>query len=126
MEKRTALDFGDLDMAEPADAPPVLFHAIRSPCSCGRSLDEPTYTFFPSAVFVRGVCRVCGPQTAIFAPHMKGVREELGSVVARSLARLTKDLMRSFGESPEAVLAEFLNYLATAEERSGSDNEEAA
>lgn len=106
----------NIDLAGPVDPPPVLFHAMRAPCACGRSLADLTYTFFPSAVFVHGTCPECGPQTAIFAPHMRGVGESLPAAIARTMARLTADLARSHGEDPRQVLAAFLDYLATAEE----------
>ena len=67
------LNLGRLDLAGPIDPPPVVFHAIRVPCACGRSLDGAIHTFFPSTIFARGVCPVCGPQTAIFAPGMESV-----------------------------------------------------
>lgn len=102
----------NIDLAGPVDAPPVVFHSVRVPCACGRALVDGTYTFFPGSVFVHGICKACGPQTAIFAPHMKGVGETLPENVARTLARLTADLARSYGTNPQAVLAEFLDYLA--------------
>lgn len=103
----------NIDTAAPVDAPPVLFHAMRAPCACGRALTNNTYTFFPSSVFVHGECSACGPQSAIFAPHMEGKGERLPEAIARTLARLTKDLARTHGESVDVVLAEVLNYLAS-------------
>lgn len=102
----------NVDLAGPVDTPPVLFHAIRVPCACGRSLTNNTFTFFPSAVFVHGECETCGPQSAIFAPHIKEVKEPMPNVIAKQLARLTADLSRTYGSDPRTVLNEFLNYLA--------------
>lgn len=101
---------------DPVDAPPVLFHAIRVPCACGRALADCTYTFFPSSVFVHGVCQECGPQSAIFAPEMKGQQEPMPGVIARRMARLTAELARTYGEDPQTVLAELFTYLAHAED----------
>lgn len=100
-----------LDVDQPADPPPVLFHAIRAPCVCGRALTDNHYTFFPSAVFVHGVCPVCGPQTAIFAPDMKDCGEPIGEAIARRLGRLQADLARTYGVDPRQVISEFLEYL---------------
>ena len=104
----------NIDLAGPVDAPPVVFHTIRVPCACGRSLtpDKNTFTFFPSAVFVHGECEACGPQSAIFAPHMKNVGEKMPEAIARHLQRLTRDLARTYGADVSTVLNEFLNYLA--------------
>ncbi len=109
------LDFGRTDLADRIDPPPVLFHAIRVPCACGRSLDTPTYTFFPSAVFAHGVCPVCGPQTAIFAPHMKGMEEGMPEYLGRTLKLLVSDVARTFKQSPDEVLAEFMEFLVQTE-----------
>ncbi len=105
----------DLDFATVIDPVPVLFFAIRSPCACGRSLDSPSYTFFPSTVFVHGQCPVCGPQSAIFAPHMKGQEEGLPEYLGRTLKLLVSDVARTFKEKPEAVLAEFMEFLVQTE-----------
>lgn len=110
----------NIDLAGPVDAPPVLFHAMRAPCACGRALVDNTYTFFPSAVFVHGTCSTCGPQTAIFAPEMRGVGEPLSANIARTMARLTSDLARTYGASPQDVLAEFLQYLADIDADTGT------
>lgn len=106
----------NIDLAGPVDPPPVLFFEMRAPCACGRALIDKVYTPFPSAVFVHGTCPECGPQTAIFAPHMRGVGESLPAAIARTMARLTADLARSHGEDPRSVLAAFLDYLASVPE----------
>lgn len=113
--KHSPLMFGNLDLAEPVDPPPVLFHAIRTPCACGRSLTDPLYTFFPSAVFVHGQCEKCGAQSAIFAPHMKGAMEPMPAYLARTLQHLVQDVGRAYGEHPSTVLAQFLDFLVKAE-----------
>ncbi len=115
LDKRTVLDFGRTDLAHPVDPPPVLFHAIRLPCACGRSLDEPVYTFFPGSVFAHGTCPVCGPQTAIFAPHMKGMEEQMPAHVERSLKLLVGEVARVFRRSTDDVLAEFMEFLVKTE-----------
>lgn len=100
---------------DPVEPPPVLFYSVRVPCSCGRSLAECQYTFFPSAVFVHGLCAECGAQTAIFAPEMKEREEPMKGVIARRLARLTTELARVYGEDPQTVIAELFEYLAAEE-----------
>lgn len=104
----------NIDTAAPVDAPPVLFYSMRAPCACGRALADCTYTFFPSSVFVHGTCQVCGAQTAIFAPEMKGQQEPLSSVIAKRMARLTAEMVRVYGEDVDTIISEFLNYLAAA------------
>lgn len=104
----------NIDTAAPVDAPPVLFHVIRVPCSCGRSLQDNAFTFFPGSVFVHGTCESCGPQTAIFAPHMKDAQERLPTAIARTMARLTTEMAKQYGEDPQTVIAEFLSYLTPA------------
>lgn len=107
----------NVDLAGPIDRVPVLFYAIRSPCACGRSLDECVYTFFPTAVFVHGVCRECGPQSAIFAPTATRCPEEpLPAAIARMMEDLTRHLARAYGANPAIVLDEFLNYLAAIDD----------
>ncbi len=113
--KGTTLDFGRTDLADRIDPPPVLFHAMRVPCACGRPLTDPIYTFFPSAVFAHGECPVCGPQTAIFAPHMKGLEEQMPAYLGRTLKLLVSDVARTFKQSPEQVLAEFMEFLVQTE-----------
>lgn len=104
----------NLDLAGPVDPPPILFYAIRAPCSCGRPLTDNVYSFFPSAVFVHGTCPECGPQQAIFAPDMKDApRESLAREIERVMARLAADLGHTHGANPAAVLDGFLNYLAS-------------
>lgn len=120
-----ALNFGRLDLAEPIDQPPLVWHVIRVPCACGRSLDEPVYTFFPSSVFVHGVCPACGPQSAIFAPHMKGQGEKLPERIASTLQRLTQDLARIYGATPASVAAEVLEFFAAREQAASKEEENA-
>lgn len=106
----------NIDLAGPVDPPPLLFHAIRAPCVCGRALIDRVYTFFPSAVFVHGTCPLCGPQQAIFAPEMvTPARETLAAEIARTLGKLTADLAHTHASDPRTVLAAFLDYLASIE-----------
>lgn len=105
-----ALSFNP-DFADPVDPPPVLFHALRAPCACGRALRDNHYTFFPGSVFVHGVCEVCGPQTAIFAPEH--TPEPMPARLARTLHRLVADTARVYGESADAVVESVLDALAT-------------
>jgi hypothetical protein len=109
----TAINFGIL--AEPADAPPVLFYTMRAPCACGRSLQDCTYTFFPSTVYIHGTCEACGPQAAIFAPHMKGVQEPMSECVAKVMTQAVERIARAYGANPETILNEFFTYLADIE-----------
>lgn len=90
---------------------PVLFFDVRVPCSCGMSLDDKTYTFFPSSVFVHGTCPACGSRTAIFAPHMKDMRETLPAHAARRLQMLVQEVAGEYQESASDVVDEFLTYL---------------
>lgn len=99
---------------EPTADPPVVFFTMRAPCACGRPLAECAYTFFPGSVFIHGTCQECGPQTAIFAPHMREAGEPLPAAIARTMARLTADLARTHGEDPRVVMEAFLTYLAEA------------
>ncbi len=87
------INFGNLAMAggfDPLDPPPVVFHVIRVPCACGRSLDEVVYTFFPSAVFVSGECVACGRQTAVFAPGIEKLTAQ--ALMAQFLAFLARTI----------------------------------
>ena len=101
---------------EPVEPPPVLFHAIRVPCACGRALSDCLYTFFPSSIFVHGVCVVCGPRSAIFAPHLERTAlEPMSERVKRSMRRLLVDLARVYGTNEQMVIDEFLTFIANAE-----------
>lgn len=101
---------------QPVDAPPVLFHAVRVPCSCGRSLADCTYTFFPSSVFVHGVCAECGPRAAIFAPHLEKTQmEPMGERIARQMKRLLTDMAQAYGADSRDIINEFVAYLAEAD-----------
>jgi hypothetical protein len=90
---------------------PVLFFDIRVPCACGMSLDEKTYTFFPSSIFVHGNCPACGSRTAIFAPHMKEMRETLPEHSAKRLQNLMHEVAGQYQADGQTVVDEFLNYL---------------
>lgn len=108
------------DLADAVDPAPVLFDRLKCPCStCGDTLINEEYAFFPSSVFIRGVCLRCGPRTAMFAPmapETPAVAEQQHHErIAAELTEIARDMdtRHRFADYPDHV-EDFLAYLRSA------------
>ena len=90
-------DKANLDAA-PYDAP-IVFDRLRVPCQCGHTLVGERYEFFPTTVFIFGVCARCGPRRAIFAPPIDWAQQ--------------MEQARALNDQEAKALDEFLAFVQT-------------
>lgn len=104
------------DAYDPIEPAPRVWHDLHAPCPCGRwTLDDPVYTFFPTAVFVRGTCPECGRRSAIFAPYFDPQTEDMKVRVDRELKALMHGLAQTYGVKAAEIIDSFLDFITKAE-----------
>lgn len=110
-ERRSPLSFGDHELAEPVDKPPLMFDRLRVPCECGGVLIGEEYAFFPNTLFIRGTCLKCGPRSAFFAPPVSESEKQRIERISAELTSFSRDLAVQYKQEEGAVIADFLEYL---------------
>lgn len=101
-------------LAEPVEAPPIVFHRMHVPCSCGGTFTPTEHIFFSNTLFMRGLCPDCGPRSAMFAPPVLGQEQPLTPQQEEAVAELSemlKQVRQRFRFNSPEVLAGVVDYL---------------
>jgi hypothetical protein len=103
------------DLADPVEPPPLVFHRMNVPCSCGGTFVGQEHLFFNSTVFIRGLCASCGPRSAMFAPPVPVEDQpELTpqqEAAVSEISEMLKQVRQRFRFNSPEVLAGVVDYL---------------